>query len=143
MVHELGDQPPSVLQAQRRLDPNALSFQGLEPPLHLAVALGIIWRRADVSHTAYADKLLEVPGDELGAVVRDDPGPLAGKLLARPLEDRLHFGFGNGLADLPVDDKPAVAVEDTAQKKECTADVNIRYIDMPVLMRPQRLLEAL
>src|SRR5258705_10878367 len=43
MVHELGDQPPSVLQAQRRLDANALSFQGLEPPLHLAVALRIIW----------------------------------------------------------------------------------------------------
>src|SRR3954468_9020138 len=63
MVHELGDQPPSVLQAQRRLDPNALSFQGLEPPLHLAVALGIICRRYDMSHTTYADKLLEVPGE--------------------------------------------------------------------------------
>src|SRR6516162_5129731 len=110
MIHELGDQPPSVLQAQRRLDPNALSFQGLEPPLHLAVALRIIWGRVDVSHTAYADKFLEVPGDELGAVVRDDPGPLAGKLLARSLEDRLHLGFRHGLADLPVDDVPAVAV---------------------------------
>src|SRR5712671_1330159 len=143
MVHELGDQPPSVLQAQRRLDPNALSFQGLEPPLHLAVALGIIWRRSDVSHTAYADKLLEVPGDKLGAVVRDDPGPLAGKPLARPPEDRLHLGFGHGLADLPVDEEPAVAVEDAAQEEECPADINIRDIDMPVLMRPRRLLEAL
>ena len=143
MVHELGDQPPSFLQAQRRLDPNALSFQGLEPPLHLAVALRIIWRRADVSHTAYADELLEVPGDELGAVVRDDPGPLAGKLFASPLEDRLHLGFRHGLADLPVDDEPAVAVEDAAQEEKCTANVNMRYIDMPVLMRPQRLLEAL
>src|SRR3954452_15521034 len=143
MVHEFGDQPPSVLQAQRRLDANALSFQGLEPPLQLAVALGIIWRRSDVSHTAYADKLLEVPGDELGAVVRDDPGPLAGKLLTRPLEDRLHLGFGHGLADLPVDDEPAVAVEDATQEEECPADINMRDIDMPVLMRQERLLEAL
>src|SRR6516162_290185 len=71
MVHELGDQPPSVLQAQRGLDPDAFSFQGLEPPLHLAIALGIKGRRPDVSHPADADKLLEVPGDELGAVVRD------------------------------------------------------------------------
>src|SRR4051812_272147 len=39
MAHELGDEPPSVLQGQRRLDANALSFKGLEPPLHLAVAL--------------------------------------------------------------------------------------------------------
>src|SRR3954447_26462524 len=87
MVHELGDQPPSVLQTQRRLDANALSFQGLEPPLHLAVALRIIWRRSDVSHSTYAYEFLEVPGDELRAVVRDDPGPLAGKPLARSLED--------------------------------------------------------
>ena len=60
-----------------------------------------------------------------------------------PLEDRLHLGFGHGLADLPVDDEPAVAVEDAAQEEECPADINMRDIDMPVLMRPQRLLEAL
>jgi hypothetical protein len=96
-----------------------------------------------VSHTADADELLEVPGDELRAVVRDDPGPLAGKLLARPLEDRLHLGFGPGLADLPVDDEPAVAVEDAAQEGECPADINMRDSDRPVLMRPQRRLEAL
>ena len=62
---------------------------------------------------------------------------------ARPLEDRLHLGFGHGLADLPVDEEPAVAVEDAAQEEECPADINMRDIDMPVLMRPQRLLEAL
>ena len=76
--HELGDQPPSVLQAQRGLNSYAPSFQGLEPPLDLAVALGIEWRCSDVSHATYAYKLLEVSGDELRAVVRDDPGPLAG-----------------------------------------------------------------
>ena len=46
--HELGDQPPSVLQAQRGLNSYAPSFQGLEPPLDLAVALGIEWRCSDV-----------------------------------------------------------------------------------------------
>src|SRR5580692_9078427 len=39
--HELRDQPPGVLQAQRRLDLDALSFQGLVPPLHLPIALRI------------------------------------------------------------------------------------------------------
>src|SRR5258708_26191106 len=143
MVHELGDQPPSVLQAQRRLDANALSFQGLEPPLHLAVALGIIGRCPDVSHSAYADKLLEIPGDELRAVIRDDPGPLTRKLLAGPPDNRLHLGFGHGLADLPVDDEPAVAVEDATEKEECTANVDIRDVDVPVLMRAHGLLESL
>ena len=47
--HELGDQPPSVLQAQRGLNSYAPSFQGLEPPLDLAIALRIEWRRSDVS----------------------------------------------------------------------------------------------
>src|SRR5271157_161622 len=69
MAHELGDQPPSVVQAQGCLDANALSFQGLEPALELAVALRIVGGRSYVSHSTYADKLLEVPGDELRAVV--------------------------------------------------------------------------
>src|SRR4051794_13033764 len=89
MSHELGNQAPSILQAQGGLDADALSFQGLEPPLHLPVALGIIWRCSDMSHSADADELLEVSGDELRAVVRDDPRPFAGVLLARPLDDRL------------------------------------------------------
>src|SRR5262249_50072746 len=62
--HELGDQPPSIVQAQGRLDSDALSFQGLEPPFHLAVALGIVGRGLDVGHPADPDELLEVPGDE-------------------------------------------------------------------------------
>jgi len=44
LVDEFGDQPPSVLQGQGRRDANALSFQGLEPTLDLAVALRVVWR---------------------------------------------------------------------------------------------------
>jgi hypothetical protein len=39
VVHELGDQPPGVLHAQRRRDADASSSQGLEPAFDLAVAL--------------------------------------------------------------------------------------------------------
>src|SRR5208282_3698718 len=67
----------------------------------------------------------------------------AGILLPRPLDDRLHLGFLHGLADLPVDDESAVAVEDAAQEVEGPADVEVGDIDVPVLMRPQGLLEAL
>jgi hypothetical protein len=45
-----------------------------------------------MSHPADADELLEVPGDELRAVVCDDPGAFSGILLARPLDDRLDLG---------------------------------------------------
>jgi hypothetical protein len=40
VFNELGDQEPIIFQAQRRLDADALSFQSLEPALHLAMALG-------------------------------------------------------------------------------------------------------
>src|SRR5271167_3706660 len=96
-----------------------------------------------MSHTADADELLEILGDELRAIVGDDPRPLAGIQLASPLDDDLHLGLGHGLADLPVDDQPAVAVEDTAQEEECPTDVDVGNVDVPVLVRPQRLLEAL
>ena len=62
-------------------------------------------------HPTDADELLEVPGDELGTVVGDDAGVLTGILLARPLEDNLHLGLLHSLADLPVHDEAAVAVE--------------------------------
>jgi hypothetical protein len=42
-----------------------------------------------MTHPTDPDELLEVPGDELRPVVRDDPGPLVGEALAGPLEDRL------------------------------------------------------
>ena len=94
-------------------------------------------------HPAYSDEILEVPGHELRSVVGDDPGMLAGILLASPLDDRLHLGFLHRLADLPVNDESAVAVEDAAQEEESPADVKVGDIDVPVLMRPQGLLEAL
>src|SRR5512135_1845452 len=95
-----------------------------------------------MSHPADADELLEVPGDELRAIVRDDPRPLARVLLASPLDDRLHLGFGHRLADLPVDDEPAVAVKDAAQEEEGPADVEIGDVDVPVNVRRRRLIEA-
>src|SRR5262245_41170965 len=60
-----------------------------------------------MGHAAEADELLEVPGDELRPVVREDPGPGVGVTFAGPLDDRLDIGLGHGLPDLPVDDEPA------------------------------------
>src|SRR5215471_9906258 len=96
-----------------------------------------------MSHSADPDELLEILGEELRPVVRDDPRPLAGEALASPLEDRLDLGLGHALAELPVDEEPAVAIEEAAEVKERPGDVDVRDVDVPVLVGSQRLLEAL
>src|SRR5512135_151075 len=142
VLRELGEQSSGVFQAQRRLDSDALPFRGLEPPLHLAVTLRVVRRRPHMGHPADPDELLELPGDELRAVIRDDPRPRPGEALAGPLHDRLDVPLGHALADLPVDEEPAVAVEEATEVEERPADVEVRDIDVPVLMRPRGLLET-
>jgi hypothetical protein len=70
-------------------------------------------------------------------------GRASGYPLARPLDDRLDVGLGHTLADLPVDDEPAAPVEQAAEVEERPGDVDVRDVDVPVLVRPRRLLEAL
>jgi hypothetical protein len=43
------------------------------PALDRAVTLGVVRRRLHMRHPAQADELLEILGDELQAVVGDDP----------------------------------------------------------------------
>src|SRR6266404_1311818 len=95
-----------------------------------------------MSHSADPDELLEILGDELWPVVRDDPRPRVGMPLARPLDDRLDLGLGHALADLPVDDVPAAAVEQATEVEERAGDVDVRDVDVPMLVHPERLLEA-
>src|SRR5512135_119102 len=95
-----------------------------------------------MSHTADPDELLEILGDELRPVVRDDPGPRVWIPLARPLDDRLDIGLGHALADLPVDNEPAATVEEAAEVEERPGDVDVRDVDVPVFVGPQRLLKA-
>ena len=77
-----------------------------------------------------------------GPLIRDDPRPRPGEALPGPLHDRLDVPLGHALADLPVDEEPAVTVEEATEVEERPADVDVRDIDVPVLMRPQGLLEA-
>ncbi|SRR6266571_1540283 len=95
-----------------------------------------------MSHSTDPDELLEVTGDELWAVVRDDPRPGVRVALARPLEDRLDVGFGHRLANLPMDEEPAAAIEQAAEVEERPGDVDVRDIDVPVLVGAEWLLEA-
>ena len=89
MLDEPLGQAPSVLDRQRRPRPQALALDRAMPALQLAIALGIVGRGSHMRHAANSNEFLEVFGDELWPIVRDDPRPSPGKLLARPLNHDL------------------------------------------------------
>jgi len=63
------------------------------PPFNRAVALRIVGRCAHRLHLAQPNKILEVTGDELQAIVTDDPGIGLGILLPRLLQDDFLIAF--------------------------------------------------
>src|SRR5215813_12235336 len=88
------------------------------------------------------NELLEVLGDELRTVVRDDARPRFRVLLLRPLQDDLVIRLGHRLPDVPVHDVPAETVQDAAQVVERPTDVQVGNIDVPVVMCCQWLRET-
>ena len=90
---------------------------------------------------ACPDECLEISGDELWAIIRDNPRTCIGVLLPRTLHDGLDIGFCHRLSDLPMHDVSTVSVQQGAQIVEGAADVEIRNVDVPVAMRSQWLYE--
>ena len=130
----IGHDAAGVIERQRGEHADAIALKRLVPAFDFAVALGIIGGGFDVGHAADADELLEVLGDELRSVVADDPRRGAGELFAGALDDGFHVAFLHFLADFPVDDEAAAAVEDGAEEVEGAGDVEVTDIDMPVLV---------
>ena len=95
-----------------------------------------------MGHAAEADEFLEVPRDELGPVVGDDPRPGLGMLLLGALEDGFDVGLFHLLPDFPVDDQAAASVQYAAQVVEGATDVDIGDVYVPMLVRLQRLDKA-
>ena len=94
-------------------------------------------------HAADPDELLEVLGDELRPVVRDDSWCHAREAFPGTLHDLLDVCLGHRRTDLPVNDGAATAVEDAAQVVERASDVEVSDVHVPVFMRLPRLNEAL
>ena len=87
MVDVIGNDASGVVERERHQDADAIALEGFVPAFDLAVALGIIGRGSDMGHAGDADELLEVLGDELGAVVGDDAWRDAGEFFAGALDD--------------------------------------------------------
>ena len=92
-----------------------------------------------MGHAHDADELLEVQGNELGTVIGDDSWPDTGVLLLGLLHEHLNLLFLHGFPQFPVDNRAAIAVEDAGEVVESAVDVDVGQINVPVLMRPQRL----
>jgi hypothetical protein len=88
-----------------------------------------------VAHPAEADERLEVLGDELRPVVRDDPQSHTWESFAGPLHDLLDVHLGHYRADLSAVDVTAPAIKDVAHVVECVGDVEVGAIHVPVLVR--------
>src|SRR6476661_256827 len=142
VMDEAGDGGAGLLEVSRGGGPQSIALQRLVPTLDLAVGLRVVGRGAHVGHAGDADELLEVSGDELRAVVGDDARPGVGVELASALQDALDVRLGHGLADLPVHQAAAGAIEDGAQVVEGAGEIKVGHVDMPVLVGTQRLVEA-
>src|SRR2546427_6252943 len=93
-------------------------------------------------HAGDADELLEVASDELRPVVGDDAGLCLRVLFLGSFENYLDVGLPHRLTQVPMHDRTTVPIQNAAQVVEGPADVDIGDIDMPMLMRLERLLEA-
>jgi hypothetical protein len=88
-----------------------------------------------VSHARNADELLEVLGDELWSVIGNDPRFNAGLPLFGSFQNDLNVGLRHLLAQIPMNQETAVAVQDAAQVVERRTNVQVGNIDMPMLVR--------
>lgn len=96
-----------------------------------------------MGHATGLDKQLELAGDKLGAIVRNDPQSSGRELLPDPLQDDLDLGFGHLFPDFPMDAIATVAIQDQAQVVKDAAQVQVSNVNMPVLMGLRGLLKAL
>lgn len=95
-----------------------------------------------MGHAADADELPEVPGEELEAVIDEDTRRGAGELFASVLEDGFNVAFLHFVAESPVNDEAAPAVEDGADEAKRAGAVEVTDIDMSVFVGLQGLDKA-
>ncbi len=82
-----------IIKGKRRLRTDAFSLERFVETFQFPVRLRIIGRCSYLGHPKQPDELLKVLGNELRAVVRDNPGARFRKLLFGPFDDDFYVGF--------------------------------------------------
>jgi hypothetical protein len=134
MVNKPRDNATSVLGGVRGGRTNGVGFERLMPPLQLAVGLGVVGRGPDVGHAWDSEEFFEVLGNKLGSVVADDSRAGLGELLPSALEDALDVALRRGLAELPMHNGTARLIMDRAEVIERACNIDIRDVDVPMLV---------
>ena len=135
-------QTPRIVQVRRCFWADTLGFYGFVLALDFTVALRIKRRSAHMRHAAYPDELLEVLGEKMWTVVQDDSRAGLGKRFFGPLQNDLDLRLFHRFVNLPMHDKTAASVQHAAQVVKRAANVDVRHIHVPVLVRQKRLHEA-
>jgi len=95
MGDEVVDNPAGILKGEGSFGADTASLDGFVPALYLAVAPGVSGRDADVGHLAKADEVLEIAGNEPGAVIGDDTRAGLRELFSSAPEDDFYILFGH------------------------------------------------
>jgi hypothetical protein len=102
--------------------------------LQLANTLRVVWACPYMGHTAETNERPEVFCDELRAIVADDSRPRIRVIFLRSLNNGFDVVLLHLRADIPVNDHSRVPIEDRNTEVERTANVEVRNVDMPMLM---------
>ena len=100
-------------------------LDGLMQAIQFSVGLQVVGRCPNVSHARYPDRLFEVLGDELRSVIGNNSGGSLGEFLPGPLQNDFHIFFSHCLAQFPVNDVAATAVQYAAQVVKSAADIDL------------------
>src|SRR5579872_4460608 len=79
--------------------------------------------------------------NELRTIVGDDAWLRCRILLLGSLQNHFDIRFSHGLTQIPMHQETTEPIQNAAQVIERAAQVDVRNVDMPVLMRLQRLLK--
>ena len=131
--------PASVVKGKRDTRTDTFSFDGLVESFQLAVLLRIEWRRPYMGHSRDPDKFFEIFGNELRAVVGNNPWSSGWVLFLGPFKEDFNVSFSHLLSDFPMDNGADTSIQETTQVVEGPTDVKVRDVNMPVVMRQQRL----
>jgi hypothetical protein len=61
-------------------------------------------------HPTQTNKMFEIPGDKLRAIIRDNPGSGLRECFSSPLQNRFHISLSHRGPDFPMDNVTAVSI---------------------------------
>ena len=119
-----------------------IRFSALVPAFQLPIRLRVVRRGSDMRHARDANELLQIAGNELRAIVRDNAWLCFRVLFLGAFENYFDISFPHRLAQIPMHKETAEPVQNAAQVVERAAQVDVGNVDVPVLVRLRRLLET-